>query len=115
MKIMGTVNTESRIYERYGIDSYINFYTACVDPKYRGQGLATEMYERALAFIKSNEKFTIIKSNLTSPYTRRICHKFGFTELSRAYYNDFKDEHGLPLLKGRTNEEFVAFMCLKIK
>jgi hypothetical protein len=35
-KIMGTVNKNSNIYEKCGIESYVNFYTACVNPKYRG-------------------------------------------------------------------------------
>lgn len=112
--IMGTVNQNSRIYEKYGIDSFVNFYTACVDPKYRGQGLATEMYRWALNFVRERKDFKHVKSNLTSPYTRLICQKFGFKELSRVYYNDFKDEDGKPLIDGATDDEFVAFMCLEL-
>lgn len=75
------------------------------------------MYDQALKFILSKEKFRhqYVKSNLTSPYTRKICNKFGFTELARVYYNDFKDENGKPLLNGCKDDEFVAFMCLKLE
>jgi len=114
---MGKVNRESRIYEQYGVEFFINFYTACVDPIYRGQGLATEMYVRALRFVKSFKAFSsaVVKSNLTSPYTRKICTKFGFTELARAYYNDFRDENGKLLLNGRKDDEFVAFMAKRLE
>jgi GNAT superfamily N-acetyltransferase len=112
--VMGTVNSEANIYERYGVDSFVNFYTACVDPRYQGQGIATEIYERALRMVRANKKYAFVKSNLTSPWTRRICNNFGFVELSRAYYNDFKDENGGPLVIGKKDDEFVAFMCLKL-
>jgi len=114
-RIMGTVNREANLYERYGIDSFVNFFTACVDPIYRGQGIATEMYERALRAVRANKDYYYVKSNLTSPYTRRICDKFGFEELSRAYFNDFKDDDGNNILIGRGDDEFVTFACLKLQ
>lgn len=114
--IMGTVNKNSKIYEKFGIDHFINFYSACVDSKYRGNGLASEIYNRALVYLRAHPKWSksIVKSNITSPYTLKICQNYGFIELARVYYNDFKDENGNPLCVGWRDDEFVAFMCLQL-
>ncbi|ODM95770.1 Dopamine N-acetyltransferase [Orchesella cincta] len=88
------LDENSNIFKLYpDMDSYVELFMASVDRRFRGQGLATEMYESAIPFLK-DRGFRLVKSCFTSPFTHRIGKKLGFRELTRRFFRDYRDESG---------------------
>lgn len=88
------LDVDSNIFKLYpGLDSYAELFMASVDRRFRGQGLATEMYEGAISFLRSRG-FRLVKSCFTSPFTQSIGRKFGFRELARRHFRDYRDANG---------------------
>jgi len=91
------LDAQCGIWEKYPhLDKYADFFGISVDPKYRQQGLCTELYKRAILWSKSRG-LSIAKVSFSSPYSRKAGKKHGFRELGRMQCIDFKDEKGLPL------------------
>lgn len=88
------LDEDSNIFKLYpDLDCYVELFMASVDRRFRGQGLATEMYEGAVHFLKARG-FRLVKSCFTSPFTQRIGKNLGFRELTRRYFRDYLDENG---------------------
>ena len=113
LNVMKKLEKESNLLETYGVEFYADFFMSSVEPKYRSQGLATELYERSVTLLKS-KGFPLVKSSFTSPITRKIGTKMGFQELARVYLFDETDEHGLPAFPKASPVQFVATMALKL-
>jgi GNAT superfamily N-acetyltransferase len=110
---MKKLERESKLLETYGVAFYAEFFMSSVDPKWRGQGLATEMYERSVSLLRA-QGFPLVKSSFTSPITRKIATKMGFKELARLYLLDETDEFGLPAFPNASPAQFVANMALQL-
>lgn len=88
------LDEDSNIFKLYpDLDCYADIFMASVDRRYRGQGLATEMYESAVPFLKARG-IKLVKSCFTSPFTQRIGKNLGFRELARRHFRDYRDENG---------------------
>jgi ribosomal protein S18 acetylase RimI-like enzyme len=82
--VMGTVTKKADIYGHYGISEFVNFYTACVDPKCRGQGLASYMYELAFKFLRSFPAFKVRNEiNIWTYYFQK--YSINFTSMHNFY------------------------------
>lgn len=96
---------------RFGVDEYADFFVASCAPKYRNQGLSSELYRLSLILIKA-VGLKVVKSTFTSPYTRAAVKKLGFQELSRVTYKGLKDSQGNLIFDQSklTDEHFAALM-----
>ncbi|CAG7727827.1 unnamed protein product [Allacma fusca] len=106
-------DNKCNIFETFDIDEYADLRIQCVGRQFRGKGLATEMYTRALAFLKQSG-FLVAKSVFTSPYTRKAASNLGFVELARKYFREITDENGALVCPDAGDNEFVAVMALKL-
>jgi len=84
------------------------------DPEFRGQGLATEMYRRAIKLF-SHKKIPLCKSVLTSKWTQRACKNLGFDELVQLYLKDYKDPEGKPYFPDADPDLFITVVAKRIK
>lgn len=91
MHLMGA--KEANVFERYGVNEYAALLVSSTHPKFRNQGLATEMYKRTLTLLKA-EGVKVVKSTFTSPYSRAAVKRLGFEELCRVNWRDVKDKEG---------------------
>ncbi|CAG7833343.1 unnamed protein product [Allacma fusca] len=94
------------IFEEYGLDEYADFAMASVAREFRGEGLATELYERSLKLLR-HLGFKLVKSTFTSPYTRKIGTKYGFEELARKYFRELQNTRGDYLCPNADDNEYV--------
>jgi GNAT superfamily N-acetyltransferase len=96
-------------------NDYVSAFIASVDSKYRGQGLAKEMSARSLNLLRSRG-YPIIRSFFSSPITRKISEKLGYTEISRVYFDELIGYDGEGLLDFPRAEPgaFANFMALKL-
>ena len=113
MKVIAICNERAQIFSRYPTDHYACYITASTGRDYRNIGLASEMYRRSEALLKE-QKFPLVASCFTSPWTRKIATNRNFQELSRLYLKDLKDESGQQLFPNATEDDFAAFMALKL-
>jgi GNAT superfamily N-acetyltransferase len=105
--------TLSNVFGHYtDIDVYGDFFMTATAPEFRGQGLATEMYKRAIQLLKS-KGVTVCKSVLTSPYTLKACQNLQFTELAKLYLKDHKDSNGICLFP-KAGDLWVTVMAKRI-
>jgi len=100
------------IFDIYGVDQYADLTVASVDPQFRGLGLATEMYKRTLELLKS-KRIPVAKSSFSSPYTRKIAQKFGFEQIRRDYFKDFRDENGEKFFHN-ADDQFSDLMAIRL-
>lgn len=105
----------ANIYERYGVTEYAGFLVASTHPKFRKQGLATEMYKRSLVLLKA-EGLKIVKSTFTSPFSRAAVRRLGFEEICRVDWKDVKDKEGNFVFDHSqlTDEDYGAVMIKQL-
>jgi len=104
------MRAEANIFEAMGVESYGDFLFVSVDKEFRGQGLATEMYNRAIALLKS-KGIKAAESIFTSPFSQRIANKLGFVELSKRYLKDYKTLNGGQLFPQAGDDEIAILMA----
>jgi len=113
LTIMNKLNREAQIETTFNVDSHAEFFMSSVEQKYRGQNLASELYNRSLTLLKS-KGIPLVKSSFASPITRKIANKLGFEELTRLYLLDEDGEDGKPLFENASPDQFAAIMALRL-
>lgn len=77
----------------FGTSDYCTMFGVLVAPKFRRQGLATELAKRSLAlFLQNGKTHTVIKC--TSPFTRSMMVRLGFEEIGKLGYDQIVNEAG---------------------
>lgn len=105
---------KAQIYERFGIETYAEFLIASCSPKYRKQGITTELYKRSIAFLDA-EGFKLVESIFTSQWARKVVEDLGFKELSRVYYKDLRDDNGQIIFDSdKLNSEHFGALMVKL-
>ncbi len=112
-KVVVALKKEVNILERFGVSEVANFVTASTDKKYRGLGLATEMYRRSNVFLKASG-YKFAQGVLTSPFTRKALSNLGYTELSRMYFKNVKNDDGQPLFPNISDEAFANLVYIEL-
>lgn len=107
------MDDEAQFFTRFGVDEVANFVTASTSRKYRGHGLASEMYRRSITFLRARG-YKYVKSVITSPYTRKALVNLRFQEGAKIYFKDFKGETGQPMFPDLSDDDFVNWMYLKL-
>lgn len=79
------------------IDSFVDGKILSVDPKYRGHGIAGELTNKTIEYLKENhiEIFHIL---CTSHFSARVCEKMGFNEVFHLPFTDYVDCDGKQIL-----------------
>ncbi len=105
---------EADIFSAYpDIDLYADFFMTTTDAQFRGQGLASEMYKRAIKFLQK-KKFPLCKSVLTSPFTQKACKNLQFTEHAKLFLKDYKDSEGNPYFPNANPDQFITVVAKRI-
>jgi len=78
------------MFYRFEVDAVAWNFIASTAKKFRGQGLASEMYRRMVILLRE-ENFKLTFSVFTSPYSRRCAEKLGFQETARIELESVKD------------------------
>ena len=111
--VLGSINGEVNMYEKYGIDRYADSCLVSVDREFRQRGLAMELYNRSLTLLRANG-FTHLKIVFTSAFSRRNAEKLGFVELARKRFVDFVDENGQQVLPNAEPDDVCTLGILML-
>jgi len=96
------------------VDKYVDLVMTVTDPTFRGQGLATEMYRRAMDLVKALG-IPLCKSVLTSPFTMKACRNLKFVECSKLFLQDYKDENGVQYFPDAKPDQFITVVAKRIE
>jgi len=119
-KIIGCItqlkeNNEGAFRRDFECDFFAEIRISSVVPKYRNQGLGTEIYARLMQFLRA-KGFPVLRSVFTSGATWAIGAKFGFVEIGRLYFRDVLDENGEKLFPtaGDGKEECASYIACRL-
>ncbi|CAG7829192.1 unnamed protein product [Allacma fusca] len=112
-KFLGSVEKQVDLFDTFGVEEYADLHFASIDKDFRGQGLASEMYNRAISLLKGLN-FKLAKSSFTSPFTRKISTKLGFEQIAIKYFREIEDENGTYPYSHLPNDEFVSVRILRL-
>ena len=95
---------------RFTSEFYSEFVFTSVHSDYSSQGIATEMYQRGLKFLKA-KGYPVIRGLFTHPGTQRIGQKLGFQELCKFYLTDQAGADGQKLFPEAKEDEVILYMA----
>jgi len=103
------VEHATKVFERYPeVDKIADMFGISVDPAYQNQGIATEIYKRALILLKQKE-FKVVRCGFLSPWSRKAATNLGWKELVRVYHKDVMTSAGTPLVENADPEDYLDY------
>lgn len=95
---MDLLDSKYDIFAHYPeIESFVDGKILAVDPKYRGLGIAGQLTDKTIDFLKKNN-IQIFHILCTSHYSARVCEKSGFTEVFHLPFSEYVDAEGKQVL-----------------
>jgi GNAT superfamily N-acetyltransferase len=114
LQILGMAEEKANVYETCNVDRYADWFLVSVEKKYRGQGLAQELYQRSINLARE-KKLPLVKCIFSSPYSRKAGANLGFQELSAFYVTEALDENGETLLPNAAPNQKVTLGVFKLQ
>ncbi|KAG5879467.1 Dopamine N-acetyltransferase, partial [Gonioctena quinquepunctata] len=103
------VNKELDLFTKYNVDGIFDLRILSVDNKYRGRGLAKELFARSEKIAQENG-LELIKVDATSFFTQKVCENFGLTTSKSVRYADYLDENGHKMYDTKAPHDFYKVM-----
>ncbi|KAK4886860.1 hypothetical protein RN001_003131 [Aquatica leii] len=111
--LLHNVNHELNLFETYNVDKIFELRILSVGSKYRGRGLAKELFMRS-EIIAEEYGLKIIKVDATSLFTQKICESFGLTTVKSVVYKEYKDENGKLLYNTESPHDYYKVMLKEL-
>ncbi|OXA59312.1 uncharacterized protein LOC118434536 [Folsomia candida] len=113
-RLTNLLEKEANLFEKFGVGEIARFFIASCTPKYRRRGITTELYRRSLIFLKASG-FRLAESMFTNPFTRCCAVKFGFQEVVRIEYKDYRNENDDGFVfRGESSQHHFAAIMVKV-
>ncbi|CAL8099338.1 unnamed protein product [Orchesella dallaii] len=100
------------IHETYGVPRFPELAILSVDKEFRGKGIATELYKRAISQLFL-EGFPLVYSEFSNPISRLVGERLGFKEVSRFYFKDLTLPDISCAFDNVENDDFVTLTVLE--
>jgi len=98
VKLLDEARSKAKLLQELGTENYVDMFSVLISPKYREQGIATEMCRRALdLFRKKGHRHAVIEC--TGPIIRDMMGHMGFIELSGYEFQNLVDSSGKRVFK----------------
>lgn len=98
MGLMDLIDTKFNIFELYpDIDKFVDGKILSVDPKYRGLGIAGQLTDKTIEYMKQNQ-IKIFHVLCTSHFSARVCEKLDFKEVFQLPFTLYVDGEGKQVL-----------------
>lgn len=95
---MDLIDTKFNIFELYpDIDKFVDGKILSVDPKYRGLGIAGQLTDKTIEYMKQNQ-IKIFHVLCTSHFSARVCEKLDFKEVFQLPFTLYLDDEGKQVL-----------------
>lgn len=111
---MDLIDSKYDAFQRYpDIDCYIDGKIWSVDPRYRGHGIAGQLTEKTLEYMRENH-FQIYQVLCTSHFSARVCEKMNFTEVFSLSFTEYLDENGEQVLNPEKPHVAARIFTMKV-
>lgn len=77
------------VYKNYKVDRYLTAYGLCVNPEYRGRGIATEMLKARMPFMKLFG-LTVTVTSFTGIGSQTAAKKAGYQDVYVVLYKEIE-------------------------
>ncbi|CAL8074511.1 unnamed protein product [Orchesella dallaii] len=104
---------EGKVFDTLGVDEIATLVSVSVEREFRRQGLATEMYRRSLAMLKT-KGYVAVEGYFSSPFARKIATKMGFQQLAISYIGQYENADGELVFQDAKPDDYVSLMALKL-
>ncbi|CAG9858636.1 unnamed protein product [Phyllotreta striolata] len=111
--LLNGVNKELDLFTAYNVDKIFDLRILSVDSKYRGKGLAKELFSRS-EIIAEEHGFKLMKVDATSLFTQKICEAFGLKVIKTVRYGDYKDENGKKIYPTESPHDYYKVMVKQL-
>ena len=109
VKDLAYAATLVNVYERYGVDKFVNAMGLCVHPKFRGQGLGLEIMKSRFDMMKG----VGLKCTLTvfsGHGTQRVAVRSGMEPMAEVPYDFYREEDGSLTYPGIDCKSLIAMV-----
>lgn len=113
IKFFNYVEEKSNICEKFQIQEFYHIFTISVHPDYRGQGIATKLFEASFDLAKS-KNFKLITVECSSVYTAKIAQKMKMECISTVTYEEVNNHLGKKLFVPRSPHNDVKTFAKKL-
>jgi len=97
---------EGNPFDRFNEETFPHMFGISVDPEFAQQGLATEIYRRAILLMKARG-FKFVLVGFVSPYSRAAAAHHGFIRVAQRALKDAKNDKGQPLFENTDPNDFL--------
>ncbi|XP_072396820.1 arylalkylamine N-acetyltransferase 1-like [Diabrotica undecimpunctata] len=111
--LLNGVNKEIDLFTRYNVEEIFELRILSVEPKYRGRGLAKELFSRSEGIARKHG-LKLMKVDATSLFTQKICEAFGFESIKSVCYADYKDENGRKMYDTESPHDYYKVMVKQV-
>ncbi|XP_017890655.1 uncharacterized protein LOC108631325 [Ceratina calcarata] len=99
MEAVLDLSKKANVFEKYGVDYYMNAFGLSVEPKYRGASLGAHLLN-ARTNIGREYKIPVTCTAFTSPISQKLAERCGFETLVEQDYDKIVDKNGKPIFRG---------------
>lgn len=113
-KVLSQLREQYSIHDQRGVDVYPELFIISTDREHRGKGLATEMYCRAIDYVKLEGTHKFVSSTFTNPFSLKLGQKLGFKPVSRLELNDVRNDDGSLVFGQAGDKKFIVETVLDL-
>ncbi|CAH0559958.1 unnamed protein product [Brassicogethes aeneus] len=107
--LLNNVNKSLDLYSKYNVEEIFDIRILSVDTRYRGKGLAKELFHRS-GLLAAEKGFKLLKTDATSLFTQKVAESDGYTVAKSVKYGDYKDENGKQIYKTQSPHDYYKVM-----
>ncbi|KAJ8968896.1 hypothetical protein NQ317_008833 [Molorchus minor] len=111
--LLNTVNHELDLFGKYNVDKIFDLRILSVDSRYRGKGIAKELFARS-ELIAEEHGFRLMKVDATSLFTQKISESFGLTVEKSVKYGEYTDENGKKIYDTQPPHDYYKVMVKQL-
>ncbi|XP_071877516.1 arylalkylamine N-acetyltransferase-like 2 isoform X1 [Bombus fervidus] len=93
MSVVIELSKQANVFEKYGVNKYMNAFGLSVNPKYRGASLGAHLLN-ARVEIGREYDIPVTVTAFTSPISQKLAERCGFETLVERNYDEIVDEKG---------------------
>uniref|UniRef100_A0A1B0B1E3 aralkylamine N-acetyltransferase n=1 Tax=Glossina palpalis gambiensis TaxID=67801 RepID=A0A1B0B1E3_9MUSC len=97
-QLLGCVERDANVCERYKVQRVLHNHALGVDNKMRGKNIGSRLITEMIKVAK-DAKFEAITADCTSFYSAKLYERLGFECINTIYYSDYKDTNKLQVFR----------------
>ncbi|KOC62775.1 hypothetical protein WH47_03759 [Habropoda laboriosa] len=99
MEVLTNLCKKANVFDKYGVNKYMNAYGLSVHPSYRGAALGAYLLNTRVD-IGREYNIAVTSTGFTSPISQKLAERCGFETLVEENYEDMVHEDGSPYFPG---------------